>query len=173
MEAEARRLGLDVVRDETSVRVSVGDEASGATLALASHLDVVPPGDGWTRDPFVPVIEGGLLYGRGAGDAKASVSAMLYALADLSARGGPVHGRALAIFSFGEETRFATMPIPPSAGGCTAASSPSRARAVSASREAIEAVAPPKTNAPAAPDPVVEGGEIGSAVPDEPPDTMP
>lgn len=110
MESQARRLKLDVARDETSVRVSVGDEGSGPTLALASHLDVVPPGDGWTRDPFVPVIEGGLLFGRGSGDAKASVAAMLYALADLASRGGPKRGRALAIFSFGEETRFATMP---------------------------------------------------------------
>ena len=32
------------VRDETSVRSSVGDEHAGPTLVLASHLDVVPPG---------------------------------------------------------------------------------------------------------------------------------
>jgi acetylornithine deacetylase len=110
VEAYARRLRLDVVRDETSVRIGVGDEQSGATLVLASHLDVVPPGDGWTREPFLPVIEGGLLYGRGSGDAKASVSAMLLALADMAERGGPKSGRVLAIFSYGEETRNATMP---------------------------------------------------------------
>ena len=110
VEVHARSLGLDVVRDETSVRVSVGDESTGRTLALASHLDVVPPGEGWTRDPFVPHIEKGLLFGRGSGDAKASVSAMLYALADVHAAGGPGRGRLLAIFSYGEETRSATMP---------------------------------------------------------------
>ncbi len=110
VELAARRLGLDVVRDETSVRVSVGDEHAGPTLALASHLDVVPPGEGWTRDPFTPVIEGDLLYGRGSGDAKASVSAMLFALADLAASGSTLKGRALAIFAYGEETRNATMP---------------------------------------------------------------
>ena len=110
VESRARQLGLDVVRDETSVRVSSGDEASGRTLALASHLDVVPPGDGWTRDPFAPVIEDGLLYGRGSGDAKASVSSMLHALADVAAHGGPQRGRLLAIFSYAEETRNATMP---------------------------------------------------------------
>jgi acetylornithine deacetylase len=110
VESRARQLGLAVVRDETSVRVSVGDEASGRTLVLASHLDVVPPGDGWTRDPFQPVIDNGLLYGRGSGDAKASVSAMLYALGDVARRGGPPRGRLLAIFSYGEETRNATMP---------------------------------------------------------------
>ncbi len=110
VESQAGRLGLDVVRDETSVRVSIGTESSGATLALASHLDVVPPGDGWTRDPFTPVIEGGLLFGRGSGDAKASVAAMLYAVADVAKRGGPRKGRLLAIYTYGEETRFATMP---------------------------------------------------------------
>jgi acetylornithine deacetylase len=110
VEAHARSLGLEVVRDETSVRVSVGDESTGRTLALASHLDVVPPGEGWTRDPFVPHIENGRLYGRGSGDAKASVSAMLYAMADMQTAGGPARGRLLGIFSYGEETRHATMP---------------------------------------------------------------
>ncbi|HEY4101356.1 MAG TPA: M20/M25/M40 family metallo-hydrolase [Gemmatimonadales bacterium] len=110
VEARAQELGLDVVRDETSVRIAVGDAASGPTLALASHLDVVPPGDGWTRDPFVPEIEHGLLYGRGSGDAKASVSAMLHAVWDLSQSRREFRGRLLAIFSYGEETRFATMP---------------------------------------------------------------
>lgn len=104
----ASRLGLDVERDETSVRVSVGDPSRGPTLAFATHLDVVPPGEGWTRDPFVPEIEGDLLYGRGSGDAKASVAAMLYAVADLAGR--PVRGRAMGLFTFGEETRDATMP---------------------------------------------------------------
>ena len=76
---------------------------------MASHLDVVPPGDGWSRDPFVPVIEGDLLFGRGSGDAKASVSAMFWAIADL-ARGPALGGRAIAVFTYGEETRHATMP---------------------------------------------------------------
>lgn len=110
VEQAARRLGLDVVRDETSVRIAVGDEADGPTLAFASHLDVVPPGEGWIRDPFTPVIEGDLLYGRGSGDAKGSVSAMLFALADLASRRVSLRGRALGIFSYGEETRNATMP---------------------------------------------------------------
>jgi acetylornithine deacetylase len=120
VEATARHLGLDVERDETSVRVSVGNASAGPTLAFATHLDVVPPGEGWTRDPFTPVIEGDLLYGRGSGDAKASVAAMLYALADLGKR--PPNGRALGLFTFGEETRDATMPLAvPRAGRLDAA----------------------------------------------------
>jgi acetylornithine deacetylase len=108
VELAARELGLDVVRDETSVRITTGC-GGGRTIVLASHLDVVPPGEGWTRGPFTPVIEGDLLYGRGSGDAKASVSAMFWAIADLAER-GTIDGRAMAVFTYGEETRHATMP---------------------------------------------------------------
>ena len=67
----AGRSGLDAVRDDASVTLSVDSGRPGPTLAFISHLDVVPPGEGWTRDPFVPVVEGDRLYGRGSGDAKA------------------------------------------------------------------------------------------------------
>jgi acetylornithine deacetylase len=108
VEETARKLGLDVERDETSVRVSVGEETAGPSLALATHLDVVPPGDGWTRDPFAPTIEGDLMYGRGTGDAKASVASMLFSLLDTAEAG--VRGRVIGLFTYGEETRNATMP---------------------------------------------------------------
>ncbi len=50
------------------------------TLAVLTHLDVVPGGEGWDTDPFVPVIKDGCIYGRGAVDNKASVVASLFAL---------------------------------------------------------------------------------------------
>ncbi len=109
-EMHARAWGLDVVRDETGVKVTIAGPGSGPTLALVSHLDVVPPGDGWTRDPFTPLIEDGRLYGRGSGDAKASVAAMLTAAADVAAAGGPARGRLLVILGYGEETRHPSMP---------------------------------------------------------------
>jgi succinyl-diaminopimelate desuccinylase len=34
-------------------------------FAFAGHLDVVPPGEGWTSPPFAPEQRGGLLYGAG------------------------------------------------------------------------------------------------------------
>ncbi len=105
----ARESGLDVVRDETSVRVEVRGRSPGATLALVSHLDVVPPGNGWTRDPFTPTVEGDRLYGRGSGDAKASVAAMLAAARDVTAGSGLARGRLLVILGSGEETRHTTM----------------------------------------------------------------
>ena len=71
VEETARGWGLDTVRDDSSVRIEVPSGTPGPTLALVSHLDVVPPGAGWSRDPFTPSIEGDRLYGRGSGDAKA------------------------------------------------------------------------------------------------------
>ena len=110
VEDVARGAGLDVRRNELGVAVEVAGHARGATLALVSHLDTVPPGDGWTRDPFDPAIEDGRLYGRGSGDAKASVAAMLAAAADVAARGGPQRGRLLVVLGFCEETPDTTMP---------------------------------------------------------------
>jgi acetylornithine deacetylase len=109
VEDTARAWGLDVMRDATSVRIEVAARSAGRTLALVSHLDVVPPGEGWTRDPFTPVIEGGKLYGRGSGDAKASVAAMLHAARDVAESGGPAKGRLLVILGYEEETRRTTM----------------------------------------------------------------
>ncbi|MEO8226324.1 MAG: M20/M25/M40 family metallo-hydrolase [Gemmatimonadota bacterium] len=111
VEETVRGWGLEVVRDAAGVRVQVGREGSGPTLAFVSHLDVVPPGEGWTRDPFTPSIEEGRLYGRGSGDAKASVAAMLHAAVDLAAAGGPAVGRLLVILGYGEETRNTSMPV--------------------------------------------------------------
>jgi acetylornithine deacetylase len=108
VELVAREWGLDVTRDEVAVRVEVGGGA-GPTLALVSHLDVVPPGNGWTREPFTPTIEGERLYGRGSGDAKASVAAMLLAAKDLADAGTPLAGRLLVLLGYGEETKHTTM----------------------------------------------------------------
>ncbi len=109
VEETARGWGLEAVRDDTSVRVEVRGSTAGPTLALVSHLDVVPPGAGWTRDPFTPIVEGSRLYGRGSGDAKASVSAMLMAALDVARSGGLHRGRLQVILGYGEETKHTTM----------------------------------------------------------------
>ncbi|MFZ1728047.1 MAG: ArgE/DapE family deacylase [Albidovulum sp.] len=55
---------------------------TGRSLILQGHVDVVPagPADMWTAPPFDPVIRDGWLYGRGAGDMKAGVVSLLFAL---------------------------------------------------------------------------------------------
>jgi acetylornithine deacetylase len=111
VEQTVREWGLDVGRDDAGVRVVVEGARPGPTLAFVSHLDVVPPGAGWTRDPFRPSIEEGRLYGRGSGDAKASVAAMLFAAWDASARGALDSGRLVVVLGYGEETRHTSMPV--------------------------------------------------------------
>jgi len=110
VEDTVRAWGLAVTRSHSGVTVEVAGRAPGGTLALVSHLDVVPPGEGWTRDPFTPAFEDGRLYGRGSGDAKASVAAMLTAAQDVAREGGPARGRLLVLLGYGEETRHTSMP---------------------------------------------------------------
>ncbi|WP_423141850.1 succinyl-diaminopimelate desuccinylase [Parablastomonas sp. CN1-191] len=59
-------------------------------FAFAGHLDVVPPGEGWHGDAFVPEVRGDLLYGRGAVDMKGAVAAMVRALSAIPADAGTV-----------------------------------------------------------------------------------
>ena len=53
--------------------------SSGPVLHLNGHLDVVPPGAGWTQDPFGGLVLDGRLYGRGSADMKAGIAAAVYA----------------------------------------------------------------------------------------------
>jgi succinyl-diaminopimelate desuccinylase len=53
---------------------------SGTHFAFAGHLDVVPPGSGWTSGPFLPEMRGGLLHGRGAVDMKGAIAAFVAAI---------------------------------------------------------------------------------------------
>ncbi|QTH19437.1 succinyl-diaminopimelate desuccinylase [Rhizorhabdus wittichii] len=62
----------------------------GPHFAFAGHSDVVPPGDGWTSDPFVPEIRGELLYGRGAVDMKGAIAAFIAAAARLGDHPGTI-----------------------------------------------------------------------------------
>ncbi len=59
-------------------------------FAFAGHLDVVPPGDGWASDPFIPQVHGELLHGRGAVDMKGAIAAMVAAVADVPADAGTI-----------------------------------------------------------------------------------
>jgi succinyl-diaminopimelate desuccinylase len=75
-------------------------------FAFAGHLDVVPPGEGWESDPFVPEIRAGLLYGRGAVDMKSSIAAFAAAAAETA------HGGTLSLIVTGDEEGPATYGTP-------------------------------------------------------------
>ena len=105
----AETWGLHPVVADHSVSVVVAGRAPGPALAFLSHLDTVPPGEGWSRDPHGAEIVDGRLYGRGSSDAKGPVAAMLAAAADLAASGGPARGSLTVLLGFSEETRETTM----------------------------------------------------------------
>ncbi|MFO1319565.1 MAG: ArgE/DapE family deacylase [Burkholderiales bacterium] len=68
-------------RHDNVVGAHVPRDATGRSLILNGHIDVVPVGatDLWTTPPFEPVIRAGRLYGRGAGDMKAGIAAYVTA----------------------------------------------------------------------------------------------
>jgi acetylornithine deacetylase/succinyl-diaminopimelate desuccinylase-like protein len=97
----AAELGLDVCeaavrpgRNNVRVTLPGGD---GPGLLMLGHTDVVPAGEGWTKDPFGGVVEDGRIYGRGASDMKGALAACLSAIAALRGAelSGPVELAAL------------------------------------------------------------------------------
>jgi acetylornithine deacetylase len=59
--------------------VRLEGQEPGPHLIFNGHTDVVPPGPGWTVDPYGAEIHDGRLYGRGSADMKAGVAAMIEA----------------------------------------------------------------------------------------------
>ena len=64
--------------------------ADSKHFAFAGHLDVVPPGGGWTSEAFDPEVRGDLLYGRGAVDMKGAIACMVDAVAQVPAEAGTI-----------------------------------------------------------------------------------
>ena len=61
-------------------------------LHLNGHFDVVPPGDGWTVDPFAGLVRDGRIYGRGASDMKSGIAAAVFAVEALRRAGVELDG---------------------------------------------------------------------------------
>ncbi len=59
---------------------------------LNGHLDVVPPGEGWSVDPFAAVLRDGKLFGRGTADMKGGIAAAVYAVEALRRAGATFGG---------------------------------------------------------------------------------
>ena len=82
--------GLDVQRKGHNVWVAQPDEGDGRpTVLLNAHIDTVRPASGYSRDPFVPSLEGDRLYGLGSNDDGGSVVALLDAYLRLTRKPQP------------------------------------------------------------------------------------
>lgn len=102
----ARQHGM-VSATNLVVRHRFGD---GPTLALNAHGDVVPPGAGWTADPYGAEIRDGRLYGRGAAVSKSDFATYAYALAALIDSRAPLAGTVELHFTWDEESGGAIGP---------------------------------------------------------------
>ncbi|ALA69767.1 dipeptidase PepV [Geobacillus stearothermophilus 10] len=73
-------------------------------VGVLGHIDVVPPGDGWTMDPFAAEVRDGRLYGRGAIDDKGPTVAAFYAMKIIHDLGLPLGKRVRLIIGGDEES---------------------------------------------------------------------
>jgi acetylornithine deacetylase/succinyl-diaminopimelate desuccinylase family protein len=79
------------------------DAAAHPVIALNAHGDVVPPGEGWTHDPFGGEVVDGKLYGRAAAVSKSDFATYAFAVRALESLGLPLKGAVELHFTYDEE----------------------------------------------------------------------
>jgi succinyl-diaminopimelate desuccinylase len=75
----------------------------GPTIALNAHGDVVPPGAGWTHDPYGGEIVEGKIYGRATAVSKCDMATFAFALRALDSLGAKFNGSVELHFTYDEE----------------------------------------------------------------------
>jgi succinyl-diaminopimelate desuccinylase len=75
----------------------------GKTIALNAHGDVVPPGEGWTHDPYGGEIEDGQIYGRAAAVSKSDFASFTFAVRALESLQARLKGSVELHFTYDEE----------------------------------------------------------------------
>ncbi len=76
----------------------------GPTIALNAHGDVVPPGEGWSTDPYGAAIIDGWMYGRGVAVSKSDIATYAFALAALRDTNAKLVGTVELHITYDEET---------------------------------------------------------------------
>lgn len=99
-EAEVKAAGLQSL---TNLIVRRRYGAGGPTIALNAHGDVVPPGEGWTHDPYGGEIVDGRMYGRATAVSKSDFASFTHAVRALEAVARPKHGCIELHFTYDEE----------------------------------------------------------------------
>jgi acetylornithine deacetylase/succinyl-diaminopimelate desuccinylase-like protein len=81
----------------------------GPVVALNAHGDVVPPGEGWSVDPYGAVVRDGVMYGRGVAVSKSDFATYAFAVKALEAA-GQARGTVELHFTYDEEAGGAIGP---------------------------------------------------------------
>jgi acetylornithine deacetylase/succinyl-diaminopimelate desuccinylase-like protein len=98
-QSEVRDYGLQSITN-LIVRRRYGE---GPTIALNAHGDVVPPGEGWTHDPYGAQIVDGRMYGRATAVSKSDFASYTFATRALESLGLPLKGAVELHFTYDEE----------------------------------------------------------------------
>lgn len=91
------------MRSITNLIVRRRYSADGFVVALNAHGDVVPPGEGWTHDPYGGEVVDGRLYGRASAVSKSDFTTYLHAVRALEAARVPLSGAVELHFTYDEE----------------------------------------------------------------------
>ena len=97
--AEVHAQGMQSITN-LIVRRRYGD---GLTIALNAHGDVVPPGEGWTTDPYGGEIRNGSIYGRASAVSKSDFASFTFAVRALESLQVPLNGSVELHFTYDEE----------------------------------------------------------------------
>jgi acetylornithine deacetylase/succinyl-diaminopimelate desuccinylase-like protein len=97
--AEVKAEGLESITNLV-VRRQYG---AGRTIGLNAHGDVVPPGEGWTHDPYGGEVVDGKLYGRAAAVSKCDFSTYTFATRAIESLKAPLKGSVELYFTYDEE----------------------------------------------------------------------
>ena len=102
-QAEVRAVGMQSVTNLVVRRRYGSTGQKGTTVLLNAHGDVVPPGEGWTKDPYGGEIDNGKIYGRASAVSKGDFSTYAFAVRALEAVARPSRGSVELLFTYDEE----------------------------------------------------------------------
>ena len=106
----AKRDGFQVGNYKNLVAYAeLGPADAAETVAIIGHLDVMPAGDGWTKDPWTPTIEDGRLYARGATDDKGPSFMAYYAMKMIKDLNLPLKRKLVLVMGIDEESDWTGM----------------------------------------------------------------
>ncbi len=97
--AEVQAAGLESITNLV-VRRRYGP---GRTIGLNAHGDVVPPGEGWTHDPYGGEVVDGKLYGRASAVSKCDFATFTFATRAIESLMTPLQGSVELYFTYDEE----------------------------------------------------------------------
>ena len=99
LEADVKAAGLETITNLV-VRRKYG---AGRTIGMNAHGDVVPPGEGWSHDPYGGEVVSGKLYGRASAVSKCDFATFTFATRALESLKAPLKGGVELYFTYDEE----------------------------------------------------------------------